>query len=74
MSRKINWGLIGLGKMAHVFLSSLKEVPNSVVKGIASKNSENSKRISNLLSVEKKYCFDDYSDLIKCEEIEIVYI
>ena len=74
MSRKINWGLIGLGKMAHVFLSSLKEVPNSVVKGIASKNSVNSKRISNLLSVEKKYCFDDYSDLIKCEEIEIVYI
>ena len=60
--------------MADVFISTLKEVPNSVVKGIASKNCENSKRISNILSVAKMYCFDDYSALIKCEEIEIVYI
>lgn len=74
MSKKINWGLIGLGKMADVFISSLKEVPNSELKGIASKNFENSKRISNLLSIEKKFCFNDYSALIKCEEIEIVYI
>ena len=74
MSRKINWGLIGLGKMADIFISTLKEVPNSKVKGIASKNSANSKRISNRLSIDKKYCFNSYSALIKCEEIDIVYI
>ena len=74
MSRKINWGLIGLGKMADIFISTLKEVPNSKVKGIASKNLGSTERISNCLSIEKKYCFNDYYDLIKCEEIEIVYI
>lgn len=74
MSRRINWGLIGLGKMADIFISTLKEVPNSKVKGIASKNLGNTERISNCLSIEKKYCFNDYYDLIKCEEIEIVYI
>ena len=74
MSRRINWGLIGLGKMANIFISTLKEVPNSKVKGIASKNLGSTERISNCLSIEKKYCFNDYYDLIKCEEIEIVYI
>ena len=74
MSRKINWGLIGLGKMADVFISTLKEVPNSKILGIASKNQVSTERISNRLSIEKKYCFNDYYDLIKCDEIDIVYI
>ena len=74
MTKRINWGLIGLGKMADVFISTLKEIPNSRVKGIASKNQESTERISNRLSIDKKYCFNDYNDLIKCEEIDIVYI
>lgn len=74
MPKSINWGLIGLGKMADVFISTLKEVPSSKVKGVASKNPQSIERISNNLSIEKKYCFNDYYDLIRCEEINIVYI
>ena len=54
MSRRINWGLIGLGKMADVFISTLKEVPKSKVKGIASKNQGSIERISNSFIVEKE--------------------
>lgn len=74
MSKSINWGLIGLGKMADVFISTLKEVPNSKVKGVASKSPQRIKKISNNLSIDKKYCFNDYYDLIRCEEIDIIYI
>ena len=34
----INWGIIGLGNMANKFASSISEVKNSKLLGIASTN------------------------------------
>ena len=72
-NKSINWGLVGLRKMADVFISTLNEIPYSNIKAIASKYQETHWRVSNRLSIKKKYCFNDYYDLIKCEEIDIVY-
>ena len=53
MSKSINWGLIGLGKMADVFISTLNEIPYSNIKAIAGKYQESTERVSNRLSIKK---------------------
>jgi predicted dehydrogenase len=74
MNHKINWGIIGLGNMANVFISCLKELKTTNLKAISSRNKEKLKCFSNELSINKTYCFDNYSDLIRCEDIDAVYL
>jgi predicted dehydrogenase len=70
----INWGIIGLGGMANNFAESITDVNIARVKGIAGKNIVKTNKFQQKFSVDKKFCFTDYEDLLKCEEIDIIYI
>ena len=70
----INWGIIGLGGMANNFAESITDVNIARVKGIAGKNIIKTNKFQQKFSVEKKFCFTDYEDLLKCDEIDIIYI
>ena len=72
--RKINWGIIGLGNMANLHLTSLKKLDNCILKGIASKNFQKLENFKNKANIENLFCFSNYEDLIKCSEIDIIYI
>jgi len=74
MNHKINWGIIGLGNMANVFISCLKELKLTKLKAISSRNKGKLKSFSNELSINKKYCFENYSDLIRCEDVDAIYL
>ena len=39
--KKINWGIIGLGKIANSHLKSFEKSENCKLKGVASKNLQN---------------------------------
>lgn len=72
--KKINWGIIGLGDIANSHLNSFKNLNNCKLKGIASKNFQNLTNFKENLNIEDKFCFNNYEDLIKNSEIDIIYI
>lgn len=71
--RKINWGIIGLGKMALEFAKCFSHLDNVNLKGVASQKKENLK-IFKRFGVDDKFCFNNYDDLISSRDIDIIYI
>tara|TARA_B100000902_G_scaffold99842_1_gene102247 strand:+ start:287 stop:1315 length:1029 start_codon:yes stop_codon:yes gene_type:complete len=72
--KKINWGVIGLGNIAQRFLESFLEVQNSNLLAIASKDSLKLEQNQKKFNIKNEYAFNDYEKLIKCKEVDIVYI
>ena len=70
----IKWGIIGLGNMAQKFASSIIETDNAKLVAISSLNSEKLKTFKNNFQIDKKFVFNNYNDLVKCDEIDAVYI
>ena len=74
MNEVVKWGIIGLGDIANSHLNSFKNLNNCKLKGIASKNFQNLTNFKENLNIEDKFCFNNYEDLIKNSEIDIIYI
>ncbi|MDA7770093.1 Gfo/Idh/MocA family oxidoreductase [Candidatus Pelagibacter sp.] len=74
MKQNINWGIIGLGNIATVFAESFKGLENAKLISISSKNQHKLKIFKEKLHINQKYCFDNYEDLLNCDEVDIVYI
>lgn len=72
--KKINWGIIGLGNIAHEFSKAFSEINNAKLLAISSKNENKLKKFKHQYNVESKYSFKNYQDLINCDEVDIVYI
>ena len=72
--KRINWGIIGLGNIANRHLKSFEKSLNSKLKGVASRNLENLKNFKKKVKIDDKFYFDNYEDLIKNSEIDIIYI
>ena len=70
----VNWGIIGLGNMANKFASSIKEVKNSKLLGIASTSFLRLKNFGDKHSIEKKYRFNSYDEILNCKAINAIYI
>ena len=72
MKDKINWGIIGAGRISRTFVNDLKLVPNASVIAVASKSLERSKEFGD--EYKLKYNYDNYGDLLKNPEVDVVYI
>lgn len=72
MNRKIKWGIIGLGKIAHKFAADLQLSESAILQGVASRDLKKAKKFSTDYDSMKYY--GSYQDLIKDPEIDIVYI
>ena len=70
----INWGIIGLGNIAHEFSKAFAEIKNAKLLAIASKDENKLKRFRQQFNVDLKFSFKNYQDLIDCDEVDIVYI
>ena len=70
----IKWGVIGLGNMGQKFANSIKETDNAKLVAISSLNSEKLKIFKNNFQIDEKLVFNNYNDLVKCDEIDAVYI
>ena len=74
MKQNINWGIIGLGNIALQFSEAFQDTKNSKLKAISSKNLNKMKIFQEKHNINKKYCFNEYEQLLKCEDIDVVYI
>ena len=66
----MNWGFIGFGKIAKKFYASLEHVPGSKLVAIASRSSfEDAAKLC-----PESRVYQDYEDLVKDPDVEVVYI
>ncbi|MGL4772042.1 MAG: Gfo/Idh/MocA family protein [Clostridium sp.] len=72
MRRKINFGIVGTGKISHWFIDGAKHDERFVFKGLYSRTEESGK---NFLKVYKDVkLFTNLDDMIKDEDIDAIYI
>ena len=72
--KKVNWGIIGLGNVANKFADSFKFSLNANLLGISSNSKDKLTKFSERFKISKQYCFNNYEDILKCNEIDITYI
>ena len=70
----IKWGLIGLGKMSNKFAEAIQEIEGSEIFAVASKSKKKSNELLNKFKIKSDFYFNNYEDLLKCKEIDAVYI
>ena len=70
----INWGILGLGDIAHTFSEGFEDTSNAKLLAVASKDLEKLNKFKDKFNVENKFLFNDYEDLINCKEVDIIYI
>ena len=72
MKKTFNWGIIGLGNIAHKFATDLLLVHDAKLLGVASRNKEKAEEFAKKYDAENYY--DSYESLVKNPEIDVVYI
>ena len=72
--QKVNWGIIGLGKIAFKFAEGFKNIDNAKLLGISSKDNEKLKKFKEDFKIENNFCFNNYENLLECKNIDIIYI
>ncbi len=72
MSKKINWGIIGLGKIANKFAEDLRLSSDSVLYGVASREISKAKNFADKFNATKYY--GSYEELASDPEVDVVYI
>jgi predicted dehydrogenase len=72
MKKKINWGIIALGKIADKFAADLPLVNNANLYAVASRDKQKSKKFAKKHKAEKAY--GSYEELAKDTNVDVVYI
>ena len=70
----INWGIIGLGRMANRFASAINEAENANLLGIASKSIDRLKTFGEEYNIENNFRFNTYDEILNCGKINSIYI
>ncbi len=71
-SKKIKWGIIGCGNIAHKFAADLSIIEDAELYAVASRSIEKAKAFQIKHSAKKSY--SSYDQLMADEKIDIVYI
>ena len=70
--KKINWGILGLGNIAHKFAEDLILVDDAKIISVASSSIDRAKIFSKKFKVKNSY--DSYQKLINDKEIDVIYL
>ena len=68
----LNWGIIGLGKIAHHFANDLKLAEDNTLYAVASRSHKKATTFAQLHEAE--LAFGSYQDLCKNPNVDIIYI
>lgn len=70
--KRINWGIIGLGNIAHKFAKDLSQITDAKLYAVASRSQEKANEFAALYQSEKAY--DSYQALALDNQVDAVYI
>ena len=67
MNKKVNWGIIGLGRMGNTFADAIKELKDCKLKAISSLNKSKLSTFSKKYNVDQmcQTTFTEYKKLLK---------
>ncbi len=71
-NQKINWAIVGLGRIARIFASDLIKVPQANLYAVASRSFEKAIHFSKAFDVN--HHFTQYEEMLQDPNIDIVYI
>jgi predicted dehydrogenase len=72
MIRSYTWGILAPGNIAAKFVSELKEIPNTKVLAVGSRDLSRAKEFSLKHDIERSY--GSYEELAKDPDLDIIYI
>jgi predicted dehydrogenase len=70
--KKIRWGIIGLGKIAHSFAHDLQLVEGNELSAVASRRLGKAELFAEKYQVKKAY--GSYAEILKDDDIDIIYV
>lgn len=70
--KTIKWGIIGAGNISSTFATSLNNMENTELAAVASRDINKAKDFASKFNAKKVY--DNYEDLAKDDEIDVIYI
>ena len=72
MSDQFRWGILGPGKIAHKFATSLAAIPDAQVYAIGSRAIERAEAFAQKYHAPK--IFGSYEDLVRYQEVDAIYV
>lgn len=72
MDKKIKWGIIGCGRIAHLFAEGLKVLENAQLYAVASQTDGKAKEFAQKHEVSTYY--SSYEELVKDNNVDVIYI
>ena len=70
--RKIRFGIVGTGNIAHRFADAIQNVPEAELTAVASRTKENAEKFGNEYNIPER--FYSYEDMAKSDKIDVAYI
>ena len=61
---EINWGIIGLGKIANKFALGFKDLKNAKLLSVASRNKKNLNGFQSKFNLNNNFCYTNYEELL----------
>jgi predicted dehydrogenase len=72
MSRRIRWGILGTGKIAHQFAAALHRLPDAELLAVGSRSAGSANRFADEFEVARRY--QSYGELVSDPEVEVIYV
>lgn len=72
MERKIKWGILGPGRIAHSFAKGLKSLEDAEIVAVGSRDLEKSQEFAKKYSITNAY--GSYQDLVNDKDVDIIYV
>jgi len=72
--KKIKWGIIGPGNIAHKFADALKTLGDGQLCAVASRSKEKAEVFGSEYGVSEVKCYGSYEELVKDKDIDVVYV
>jgi predicted dehydrogenase len=69
---ELNWGVVGLGRIAHLFVQDLLLVPQAKLQAVGSSSKERANQFALQYGAEKSY--GSYQELFADPEVQVVYV
>ena len=71
---QVKWGIIGLGNIASKFAEGFQYTKNAKLFAISSRSKNKLLTFKNKFQIDDNYCFTSYDSLLKCKDLDIIYI
>ncbi len=72
--KQVRWGIIGLGNIALKFAEGFQYTKNAKLLAISSRSKNKLLTFKNKFQIDDNYCFLNYDSLLKCKDLDIIYI